>query len=158
MTGYEADYYVFFLHYSTNQHIFLVVYIDDFVITRDNTKGIHLLKTHLFKNIQTKGLGSLKYFLGIEVAQSLSGITINQCNYALVILTEIVMLDCCPIDTHMDPNNKLLPGQGDMLKDPGRYQCLVGRLNYLNIPIPDITFAVSIVSHFLNAPCDLIGM
>ncbi|PNX68831.1 putative copia-type protein [Trifolium pratense] len=54
----------------------------------------------------------------------------------------------------MDPSVKLLPGQREPLKDPGRYRRLVGRLNYLTVTRPDITFAVSIVSQFLNAPCD----
>jgi hypothetical protein len=54
----------------------------------------------------------------------------------------------------MDPNVKLLPVQGDPLNDRGRYRCLVGRLNYLTVTRPDISFAVSIVSQFLNAPCD----
>jgi hypothetical protein len=54
----------------------------------------------------------------------------------------------------MDPNVKLVPGQGEPMKDAGRYRRLVDRLNYLTVTIPDITFAVSIVSQFLNAPCD----
>lgn len=154
MTRCEADHSVFFLHSSNGQHIFLVVYVDDIVIIGDDTDGIQRLKTHLFKNFQTKDLGPLRYFLGIEVAQSSSGIAINQLKYALDILTETGMLDCRPIDTPMDPNVKLLPGQGELLKDPGRYRRLVGRLNYLTVTRPDITFAVSIVSQFLNAPCD----
>lgn len=40
------------------------------------------------------------------------------------------------------------------MKDPGRYRRLVGRLNYLTVTRPDITFVVSIVNQFLNAPCD----
>ena len=59
------------------------------------------------------------------------------------------MLDCKPIDTPMDPNVKLIPGQGEPLGDPGRYQRLVGKLNYLTI-----TFPVSVVSQFLQSPCD----
>lgn len=54
----------------------------------------------------------------------------------------------------MDPNTKLVPGQGKPLKDPGRYRRLVGKLNYLTITRPDISFAVSVVSQFLQSPCD----
>ncbi|XP_050918651.1 uncharacterized mitochondrial protein AtMg00810-like [Lathyrus oleraceus] len=133
---------------------FFWVYVDDIVIPGDDIKGIQRLKTHLFKNFQTKDLGPLRYFLGIEVSQSSSGIAINQHNYALDILTETSVLDCRPIDIPMDPNAKLLPGQGELLKDSRRYRCLVGRLNYLTITRPNITFAVRIVSQFLNAPCD----
>ena len=65
------------------------------------------------------------------------------------------MFDCHPIDTHTDPNVKLFSGQGEPLKDLGSYQRLLGRLNYLILTRSDITFAVSILSQFLNTPCDI---
>ncbi|RVW30601.1 Retrovirus-related Pol polyprotein from transposon RE2 [Vitis vinifera] len=83
---------------------------------------------------QTKELGKLKYFLGIEIAQSSSGVVLSQRKYALDILEEI--------------------GQGEPLGDPGRYRRLVGKLNYLTITCPDSSFPVSIVSQFLQSPCD----
>ena len=64
------------------------------------------------------------------------------------------MLDCKPVDTPMDPNVKLVPGQGESFGDPGRYRRLVGKLNYLTITRPDISFPVSVVSQFLQSPCD----
>ena len=35
-----------------------------------------------------------------------------------------------------------------------RYRCLVGRLNYLTITHPNISFSVSVVTQFLQSPCD----
>ncbi|RVW37330.1 Retrovirus-related Pol polyprotein from transposon RE2 [Vitis vinifera] len=102
----------------------------------------------------TKDLGKLKYFLGIEIVQSSSGVVLSQRKYALNILEETGMLDCKPVDTPMDPNIKLIPGQGEPLGDPGRYRRLVGKLNYLTITRPDIFFPVSVVSQFLQSPCD----
>ena len=78
----------------------------------------------------------------------------NQRKYALEILEETSMLDCKPVDTPMDPNVKLMPGQGEPLRDPGRYRRLVRKLNYLTITQPDISFLVSVVSQFLQSPCD----
>ena len=54
----------------------------------------------------------------------------------------------------MDPNVKLVPRQGELLRDQGRYRRLVGRLNYLTITRLDISFPVSVVSQFLQSPCD----
>ncbi|XP_016558652.1 uncharacterized protein LOC107858495 isoform X5 [Capsicum annuum] len=99
-----------------------------------------------YQHFQTKDLGRLKYFLGIKVAQSSSGIVISQCKYALDILEETGMMGCRPIDTPIDPNAKLLPGQGEPLSDPRRYRRLVGKLNYLTMTRPDISFPVSVVS------------
>ena len=79
---------------------------------------------------------------------------ISQRKYTLDILANIGMLDCKPIDTLMDPNVKLVPSQGEPLRDPGKYRRLVCKLNYLIITRPDISFPVSIVSQFLQSPCD----
>ncbi|RVX20875.1 Retrovirus-related Pol polyprotein from transposon RE2 [Vitis vinifera] len=116
--------------------------------------GIQKLKQYLFTHFQTKDLGKLKYFLGIEIAQSSSGVVLSQRKYALDILEETGMLDCKPVDTPMDPNVKLILGQGEPLGDPGRYRLLVSKLNYLTITRPDISFPVSVVSQFLQSPCD----
>ena len=70
------------------------------------------------------------------------------------ILTDTGMLDCKPIDTPMVPNVKLVPSQGELLRDPGSYRRLVGKLNYLTITRPDISFPVSVVIQFLQSPCD----
>ena len=59
---------VFYHHTSTGQCIYLIVYMDDIVITGSDQDGIQKLKQQLFSHFQTKDLGKLKYFLSIEVA------------------------------------------------------------------------------------------
>ena len=71
------------------------------------------MKQHLCVHFQTKDLEKLRYFLGIEVVQSNNdGIVISQRKYALDILEEIGLMNSKFVDTHMDPNTKLLPNQG----------------------------------------------
>ena len=72
-----ADHSVFYHHTSTSQCIYLIVYVDDIVITSSDQDGIQKLKQHLFSHFQTKDLGKLKYFLSIEVVQSNSGVVIS---------------------------------------------------------------------------------
>ena len=69
-----ADHSVFYHHNSSRQCTYLVVYVDDIVITGSDQNGIQKLKQHLFTHFQTKDFGKLKYFLGIEIAQSSSGV------------------------------------------------------------------------------------
>ena len=88
MTHSEVDHSVFNRHSAPGQCIYLVVYVDDIVIIGNDQDGITDLKQHLFKHFQTKYLGRLKYFLGIEVAQSRSDIVISQHMYALDILEQ----------------------------------------------------------------------
>jgi len=61
------------------------------------------------------------------------------------------MLRCRSIDSPMDVNTKLLSDPGELLEDVERYRRLMKKLNYLRVIRPDITFTVSIVSHFLSA-------
>ncbi|CAH9069280.1 unnamed protein product [Cuscuta europaea] len=150
----KADHTVFYKRSLSNQSTYLVVYVDDIVITGDYHDGIQNLKLYLSQQFQTKDLGRLRYFLGIEVAQSKTGIAISQRKYALDILKETGMTDCKPIDTPIDPNVRLFPDQGEPISNPERYRRLVGKLNYLTMTRPDISFAVSVVSQFLNTPCD----
>ena len=149
-----VDHSVFYHYTSIGQCIYLIVYVDDIIVKSSDQDGIQKLKQHLFSHFQTKDLGKLKYFLGIEVAQSNSRVVISQRKYTLDILADTSMLDCKLVDTPMDPNVKLVPGQGESLQDPWRYQRLVGKLNYLIIIRPDISFPVSVVSQFLQSPCD----
>ena len=46
----------------------------------------------------------------------------------------------------MDPNVKLVLEQGELLRDRRKYRRLVGKLNYLTITRPNISFSVSVVS------------
>ncbi|CAL2259670.1 unnamed protein product [Prunus armeniaca] len=56
-------------------------------------KEISQLQDYLATEFEMKDLGGLKYFLGIEVAQSQQGIFLNQRKYVLDLLTETRMLD-----------------------------------------------------------------
>ena len=89
--------------------------MDDIVIIGSDQDGIQKFKQHLFSHFQTKDLGKLKYFLGIEVAQSNSEVVISQRKYNLDILADTSMLECKSVYTPMDPNVKLIPGQGEPL-------------------------------------------
>ena len=64
--------------------------------------------------------------MGIDIAQSSSGVVLSQQKYALDILEETGMLDSKPVDTPMDPNVKLVPRQGESLGDPRRHRQLIG--------------------------------
>jgi len=89
-----------------------------------------------------------------ENSLSISLSFLSQRKYSLDILEETSLIeDCKPVNTPMDPNVKLFPNQGKPHFDPVRYQRLVGKLNYLTLTRPDISFPVSVVGQFLNSPC-----
>ena len=65
----KSDHSVFYKR-SNGGIILLVVYVDDIVITGNDTAGISSLKSFLHTQFHTKDLGMLRYFLGVEVTRS----------------------------------------------------------------------------------------
>lgn len=55
-------------------------------------------------------------------------------------------------DTPLEVSTKLEHQLGKEMPDQGYYKRIVGKLIYLTITRPDITFAVSMVSQFMQAP------
>lgn len=83
--------------------ILLVVYMDDIVITSDDTLGIQSFKTFLHNQLLTKDLGMLEYFLRIEVIRN-KGILLLHRKCALDLLTAIGKLGAKPCSTAVTPN------------------------------------------------------
>lgn len=96
MTRCEADHFVFFLHSSSGLCTYLVVYVDDIVNTGDDFNDIFRLKSHLQRQFQMKDLGPLKYFLGIEVAQSAFSLFPNR-NMHWTFSLRLVWLNATPV-------------------------------------------------------------
>ncbi|RVW34622.1 Retrovirus-related Pol polyprotein from transposon RE1 [Vitis vinifera] len=109
----------------------------------DHTLFIKRSPGVLSKEFEIKDLGTLRYFLGMEVARSSKGIFVSQRKYTLDMLKETGMLGCKPSNTPMDPFNKIGSKEDMAAVNKGRYQRLVGRLIYLSHTRPDISFAVS---------------
>eukprot|EP00261_Vitis_vinifera_P033501 XP_019074744.1 PREDICTED: uncharacterized protein LOC100253049 isoform X2 [Vitis vinifera] len=129
----------------------LLIYVDDILITGNDPVSIATTKNFLHSHFHLKDLGDLKYFLGIEVSASKNGIFISQRKYALEIIEDAGLLGAAPIDTPMERGLKL-SDKSDLLKDQGRYRRLVGRLIYLTVSRPDITYAVHVLSRFMHQP------
>lgn len=142
-----------FLKRENNCTTILIVYVDDIVLTGDNEDEIQKTKAFLGRAFDIKDLGNLRYFLGIEVARSKKGIFISQRKYALDVLKDTGMLGTRPADSPIEYNHGLHEKESDFLDDPGRFQRLVGRLIYLTVTRPDISYAVSIISQFMHKPC-----
>eukprot|EP00261_Vitis_vinifera_P030615 XP_019071858.1 PREDICTED: uncharacterized protein LOC100853407 [Vitis vinifera] len=144
--------YSLFIKTAGNDFIALLVYVDDIIVASNNKIAADNLKNSLNKSFKLKDLGNLKYFLGLEVARSAKGILINQRKYALELLSETGYLGCKPAKTPMQPNMQLSQDDGELLTDPSMYRRLIGKLIYLTITRPDLTYSVNKLSQFLSQP------
>jgi len=66
----EADHSVFYCHTSLERRVYMILYVYNIVITKNDATKIAQIKQHLCKHFKAKDLVCLKYFLGIEIAQS----------------------------------------------------------------------------------------
>lgn len=147
----HAD-HTLFVNHQSGKVIALIVYVDDIVVTGDDHYEINHLKGFLGKEFEIKDLGPLKYFLGIEVARSKNGIFLAQRKYVLYLLQDSGMLGCKPCDTPIESNHHMQANESYRLIDVSRYQRLVGKLIYLTLTKPDISYVVGVVSQFMLAP------
>nr|KYP64877.1 Copia protein [Cajanus cajan] len=99
-----------------------------------------------------KDLGMLKYFLGIEVARNSTVIFLCQHKYALDIISKVGLLGAKPASFPMDQHHQLPLAKGALLPDPERYRRLVGRLIYLSVTRPELSYCVHTLAQFMQHP------
>lgn len=96
----------------------MLVYVDDLIIFGNNSEAVSLFKSYLSDCFKMKDLGSLKYFLGIEVARSPSGLFLYQRKYTLEIVAEAGLLGAKPFACPIEQNHKLGLAKGAKMPDP----------------------------------------
>ncbi|CAM8906796.1 unnamed protein product [Rhodiola kirilowii] len=145
------DYSLFTLQ-AGNDFVILLVYVDDVLLTGTSLPLINSIKAFIHDKFHIKDLGTLKYFLGLEVARSKSGIFLHQKKYAVDLLGEYDMLDCKPAKTPLPIKHQLSLSTAALIDDSMLYRKLVGKLIYLTITRPDLSHSVHILSQYMQAP------
>ncbi|KAJ9541813.1 hypothetical protein OSB04_028319 [Centaurea solstitialis] len=126
--------------------LILAIYVEDLFVTGTNLNMIKRFKSEMSMNFEMSDLGRLTYYLGIEVKQEESGITINQEAYARHILKEVGLEDCNPTHIPLEAGNKLTKAEDEPEIDPTQYRKVVGCLRYLLQTRPDMAYAQDTVA------------
>ncbi|CAN1279449.1 Retrovirus-related Pol polyprotein from transposon RE1 [Linum perenne] len=79
----------------------------------------------------------------------------SQRKYCLELITENGFLESKPSKTPVDYKDKLAADVGVPLSDSTEYRQLVGKLHYLTITRPDISYGVQQLSQFQSKPTDV---
>lgn len=132
--------------------VILKGYVDDMVISGSDENRIQQTKDRLKSRLHIKDLGQLHYFLGLEVLRNGQGIYVSQKKYIVEMLQETGTVHAKSAAKTHESGTKLQPNEGEALEDAGKYRRLVGKLIYLTMTRPDISFAVSLVSQFMQHP------
>lgn len=141
------------MYTTNNSTIYVLVYVDDIIITGNNQSLLHSLTQQLNTMFSLKELGDLDYFLGIEVHPQPDGLLfLTQTKYIRDLLTKINMFDTKPVSSPMVASNKLIKKGSAAFVDTSLYRSIVGSLQYATITRLEISFAVNKVCQFMANP------
>ena len=91
----------------------------------------------------------------MEVKQGHDGVFVCQKKFAKEILKKFHMEDCKDINTPMNQKEKFSKEDGTEKVDEWLFRSLIGCLMYLTATRPDIMFAVSLLSRFMNCASEV---
>ncbi|XP_071741385.1 uncharacterized mitochondrial protein AtMg00810-like [Rutidosis leptorrhynchoides] len=139
--------YSLFVKVSETDCLYLLVYVDDIILTGSNTKIIDECKLFLKTKFRIKDLGHLKYFLRIELLDNNDCLVLSQRKYCLEVISEFGLLGCKPAITPLESgvvfSNLDNHDLSDLpLENISEYQKLVGKLIYITLTRPDISYVV----------------
>ncbi|KAL0263996.1 UNVERIFIED_CONTAM: hypothetical protein PYX00_011034 [Menopon gallinae] len=129
-----------------NELILIPTYVDDIILASSNLNLINDFKKYLSSCFDTKDLGEIKHFLGIEFCRDEFGFKLSQRGYIDELLRRFDMGESKPVSTPMEVNLKMEKSQTPCFR---KFRELVGSLMYLAVCTrPDISYSVSALSQF----------
>lgn len=138
-----------------NKIIYLIVYVDDFLISCTDKNLITDTANDLSKYFDLSDLGELHHYLGIQIKRDEKGIyNINQSQYIDSLTKRFGLTDAKISTVPMDPGYlKIDRKDMKVLPDGKKYQQLIGALLYIAVHTrPDINAAVTILSQHNTNP------
>eukprot|EP00261_Vitis_vinifera_P034756 XP_019075999.1 PREDICTED: uncharacterized protein LOC109122749 [Vitis vinifera] len=148
-----------FIHSATDNSLFIykshdilcycLVYVDDIIVTSNTLSFVNNIINKLGSTFLVKDMGSLHYFLGIEVIPMPQGLFLSQHQYIWDLLSRTSMENAKETLTPMSTTAKLTVQDNFECVDSTEYRKIIGALQYLGLTRPDIAFAVNRLSQFM---------
>ena len=149
-----------FVRYKSDPNVYLklihgylmiiVLYVDDLLITGSSKDEITSLKDAMNHAFSMTDLGLLSQFLGLEIAQTKHGIKVHQSKCDLDLMNKFNMNDCKPSKTPFLLGVKPEEAGSSHMVDNTLYRQLIGCLLYLTHTRPNIFYAVSVASRYMD--------
>uniref|UniRef100_A0AAV1VFJ7 Reverse transcriptase Ty1/copia-type domain-containing protein n=1 Tax=Peronospora matthiolae TaxID=2874970 RepID=A0AAV1VFJ7_9STRA len=138
---------------SDGHCVFVLVYVDDVLVTGSSPKLIAHTKEDLKTRFEMTDSGKCTFVLGIELLDGEDGsVTLCQRRYVDDILKRFGMDDCKAVSSPVDMSSRLVSSDAATKVD-APFREAVGALMHLTTATrPDIAFAVGYVSRFMENP------
>ncbi|KAI0526984.1 hypothetical protein KFK09_002580 [Dendrobium nobile] len=134
-----------------NIKVFILIYVDDILITGNNTAKMTEILQHLRSKFSLKQLGDISLYLGIQVIKNTSGYFLSQPHYAQNLLQIAGFADCKPSPS--PASLRTSRKQDDQpYSDSTLFRKLAGSLQYMSITRPDIAFATNSICQQMHHP------
>ncbi|KAJ9552126.1 hypothetical protein OSB04_016171 [Centaurea solstitialis] len=131
---------------------YFMVYVDDIVLTGNDSRFLDQFIQSLSQKFSLKDLGMLHQFLGIEVIPTPTGLFLSQHRYIQDILHQFHMDGAKDVMTPLSATEPLSHTDTSPLVDATPFRKLVGSLQYLAFTRPDISYAINKLSQFMHSP------
>lgn len=129
--------------------VILAVYVDDIIVFHKSDKLADVVKSDLQSSFSIKDIGSLSYYLGLNVIQNDGCIQVSQTTFINNVLKKFNMLQCSKAATPLQKVKLQANESGDPSSYP--FRSLIGSLMYVAVNTrPDIAYATSYLSQFLT--------
>jgi hypothetical protein len=137
---------------GSGRNVLLVgVYVDDLIIIGAEEGRVAAFKAQMKAAFDMSDLGLPCFYLGVEVRQDTSGITLRQTHYAKCILELGGMMGCNLAHASMEWLKLSRDSTAEGV-DPTHYRQRIGSLRYMVHTWPNLDFAVGYVSRFMERP------
>ena len=141
--------------------VLVLLYVDDtpvFDTSDPNSKESGIAATRIMTVLKSEyrmtDLGPIQRFLGFDIRQTETGLTMDQEIYIDMMVQKYNLQNSKSCYSPLDPNVRLENGEcEDHLADKKIYQSMIGSLIYASLGTrPDITFAVAALSKYNASP------
>ena len=141
-----------FIYSQRSTLCYFLVYVDDLVITGNNSLFVASIIKQLGDMFSLKDMGPLHFFLGIEVIPTQAGLFLSQHKYVRELLAKTSMSGAKDVSTPLSTTQSLQLIDGTVVVDSSEFRRILGSLQYLSLTRPDISFAVNKLSQFMHKP------
>ena len=141
-----------YIRRERDELLIIGVYVDDLLVTGTSKVNIDRFKREMSRVFDMTDLGRLSHYLGIEVKQEEDCIELRQTAYAKRLLEKAGMRDCNPVKYPMEAKIQIDKDAKGRAVEAAAYRSVIGGLRYLVHTRPDISYAVGVVSRYMERP------
>ncbi|XP_039136403.1 uncharacterized mitochondrial protein AtMg00810-like [Dioscorea cayenensis subsp. rotundata] len=132
--------------------LLLCLYVDDILYMGSSTQMMEEFRDNMMVKFEMTDLGPLRYFLGLEIQQQEGCIHVSRVILSKSCLLRGGIFERKSAPTPLNTNEKLQLDDGSGKADETIFRSMIGGLIYLGHTRPDLGFAVSLLSRYMNAP------